>query len=73
MKKIFLALIIVCLFWKTVESYNYNWKDYNIKVPENIEYLEYLVMTNKCDMKKYWCKVAYLNITLVKRWLSPLY
>jgi uncharacterized protein YxeA len=49
MKKIIITIIALILSLQSVNGY----KQYNFKIPENIEFLEYQVMTNKCDMTTY--------------------
>ena len=72
MKKLFTFLTLCCVFTQT-SAYEFNWKEYNIKVPENIAYYEYALMTNDCNLEVYGCKIAKLNILLVTRWFKPLY
>lgn len=72
MKKL-LTIFLLCASFAQVGAYEFNWKEYNIKVPENIAYYEYALMTNDCSLEVYGCKVAKLNILLVTRWFKPLY
>jgi hypothetical protein len=44
----------------------------SIYVPENIEYLEYLVMTGELR-SWYFFKLIYLNSLLIKRGYDPIY
>ena len=44
----------------------------SIYVPENIEYIEYLVMTGELT-KWYYFKLVYLNTLLIKRGYDPIY
>ena len=72
MKKTILFLLLLCVT-SQVGAYEFNWKEYNIKVPENMNFWERSVMTNNCKMSKYECKFAYANILLIKKWFNPLY
>ena len=72
MKKTILFLLLLC-FTSQVGAYEFNWKEYKIKVSENIYFYEYAVLTNDCDMQTYNCKVAKLNILLIRNWFNPLY
>ena len=72
MKKLLTILLLCCVFTQT-SAYEFNWKEYNIKVPSEIYYYERLVNTWNCEMQTYECKIAYANILLVTRWFKPLY
>jgi uncharacterized protein YxeA len=51
MKKIIITIIALILSLQNVNGFNV--EKYNFTIPENIEFLEYQVMTNKCDMTTY--------------------
>ena len=70
--KTIIILLILCLPF-SLSAYEFKWKTYKFNVPENIEKLEFDVMTWKCDMETYWCKLAKLNIILVSRWYKSIY
>ena len=61
------------IFANDVSAYNYNWKNYNIDVPENIVYLEYCYKSNQCEVSNRNKKLIYLNQVLVKNWYNPIY
>jgi len=71
--KTIITIVVLLLTAHSVESYNYKWKEIDIKVPENIQIYEYRLNTGNCSMKEYGCKVAYLNIYLIKKWFNPIY
>jgi len=69
-------LIISLIFFYNVEicnTYFYDWREYDIHVPENIEYQEYCYVTELCEVSKYNKRLIKLNILLIKFWLPPLY
>jgi hypothetical protein len=68
------VLIIVCFInLQSVQAYNYNWKIYNIKVSEKIEYYEYCYNSRRCEVPNKYKKLIYLNILLIKKWYDPIY
>lgn len=71
MKKTIITIIALILSLQNVNGFNA--EKYDFRIPENIEFLEYQVMTNQCDMTSYWCKLAMLNIILVSRGFNSLY
>ena len=71
--KTLLTFLILCCSFTQVGAYEFQGKEYNIRVPENIEFYTRLYASNNCDMKSYWCKVAKLNVLLVRNWFKPLY
>jgi len=64
------AVIIPC---KKAWAYNYNGREYNIVVSENIEYLEYCYFSRTCEVSEYNKKLIKLNILLIKKGFNPLY
>lgn len=71
--KTLLTILTLCLSFVQVGAYEFQGKEYNIRVPENIYYYEYALMTNDCNLEVYGCKVAKLNVLLVRNWFKPLY
>lgn len=63
-----LLLIPTISFW-----YNYDWSEYNIYVPENIEYMEYCYMSSQCEVPEYTQKLIHVNMLLIKKGLNPIY
>jgi len=49
--KIITILLLLCVSFAQVWAYNFNWKEYNIRIPENIHYYEYALMTNDCSLE----------------------
>ncbi len=72
--KIIISLSIFLLLGiYKAEGYNYNWKDYNIEIPENIIELENKYFNRELDINSYEFKIIKLNILLIKKGLKPLY
>ena len=67
--KIIITILVLFLWGINQVSANKYWID----VPENITHYEYLIWAWECSLEVYGCKVAYINILLIKRGLTPLY
>lgn len=44
-----------------------------IEVPNNIEYFEYLFMTNQIRVDSYEFRLIWLNTLLIKKWYDSIY
>lgn len=76
MKNKIIISIIILLFCSIniTNWYNYNWKDYNIKIPENITYLEYLLYSwQEKKVNKKFAIIIKINRILISKGLEPLY
>jgi len=73
MKKTIILIVLLLASLQSVQAYNYNWKEYNIYLPENIEYLEYCYNSNQCEVPNKYKKIINLNILLIKYWYEKLY
>jgi len=75
MKKIIMILVVMIIATQNVNWYYYNWKEYNIIIPKNVNfaYYENCYMSWICKVPKKIEKLITINIMLVKKWLSPLY
>ena len=71
MKK--LLLMVLLLVPNISNWYNFEWKEYNIYVPENIQYMEYCYFSWQCEIGDYYTKLIYVNFILINRWFEPLY
>lgn len=72
----FIILLILYLSADNAHGYYYNNKDYEIYNPYKkyeLDYAEYLYNIWELDDKLYIYKLVSVNISLIKKWLKPLY
>ena len=73
MKKIIVILILLLVSFQSVQGYNYNWKEYNIPYPENIEYLNYCYNSWNCEIPERFNNLIKLNNLLIKKWYDSIW
>lgn len=83
--KIYEILLFITLFFlafflfyiNDTKAYEINWKEYNIKYPENIEALENCYMSWQmnitCEVPKKYIKLIDLNNLLIKKWYNSIW
>ena len=72
---LFIVLLVSAIYFpiKQSNAYNFNWKEYNIEIPTNINYIEHCYFTRQCELSKKQKALVKLNILLIKKGYNPLY
>lgn len=78
MKKTIIILALLMLMTKAVHSYDVVYelpsgKEILVTIPDDIYSYEYMWRTGKCDLKSYWCRISYINMNLIMKWMKPFY
>ena len=67
MKKIIITISLIILSFQITNWYKFQWKDYNIYYPENIEALENDFWNQKITKDHKYYKLIFLNQLLIEK------